>query len=91
MGFAVPEFLQSNIAQLVVWSSLGAVLLAVAVYLVKRFRDRTVEDRPEHLDLLTNFREIHHQGGLSDEEYRTIKAQLASRLQQELKDTKETG
>jgi hypothetical protein len=39
---------------------------------------------------MTNFRELHAQGELSDEEYRTIKAVLAERFEQELNSTDET-
>lgn len=62
---------------------LFAVVLAAAgslVWLVKRWRDVRAEDTPAASDLLTNFRELHSQGGLSDEEYRTIKTTLAGQL-----------
>ena len=38
---------------------------------------------------MTKFEELHGQGELTDEEYRTIKAMLAERLQQELNGTEE--
>ncbi len=85
------DFLQTNEAQLVLWIALGAVLLTAAVFIVKRFRDRSDDDQPKASDLLTNFRDLHSQGGLSDEEYRTIKAQLTAQLQNEIKDTERTG
>jgi metal-dependent amidase/aminoacylase/carboxypeptidase family protein len=42
-------------------------------------------------DLFSNFRELHSQGELSDEEYRTIKATLAARLQREIKGKDKEG
>jgi hypothetical protein len=78
------EFLQSSEAQVVLWTLCGAALLAIGIYVMKRFRDRAADDRPGASELLTNFREIHSQGGLSDEEFRTIKAQLAAKLQREI-------
>jgi hypothetical protein len=40
---------------------------------------------------MTTFRDLHDQGGLSDEEYRTIKSKLTEQMQAELRETKETG
>jgi hypothetical protein len=78
------EFLETSEAQAVLWTLCGGALIAIAVYLMKRFRDRAAGDQPGASELLTNFREIHSQGGLSDEEFRTIKAQLAAKLQREI-------
>jgi len=70
--------------QLVLWIAATAALVAVGVYIVGRVRAGLREDAAPSSDLLTNFRELHARGELSDEEYRTIKAMLAERLQQEL-------
>jgi hypothetical protein len=80
------EFLKTSEAQAVLWTICGVALIVVAVYVVRRIRDRTVQEPPGASELLTNFREIHSQGGLSDEEFRTIKTQLATKLQRETKD-----
>jgi hypothetical protein len=85
------EFLRTTEAQLVIWTVLGAVLVTIGVYVVKKFRDRSGDDQVEASDLLTNFREIHSQGGLSDEEFRTIKARLAARLGREIKENDNSG
>jgi uncharacterized membrane protein len=85
------EFLRTTEAQLVVWTVLGAVLVTIGVYVVKKFRDRSGDDQVEASDLLTNFREIHSRGGLSDEEFRTIKARLAARLGREIKENDNSG
>jgi len=85
------EFLETSEAQVVLWTLCGAVLLVVGIYVVKRFRDRSGDDQARTSELLTNFREIHSQGGLSDEEFRTIKAQLAARLQREINDNDNKG
>jgi uncharacterized membrane protein len=82
------EFLETSQAQLVLWLLCGAVLIAVSVYLMKRFRDRSAGDQPEASELMSKFREIHSRGGLSDEEFRTIKAQLAAQLSRELDERK---
>jgi len=62
-----------------------AMLCAVAAYVVGKIRRQVRESDPGPSDFITNFRELHSQGELSDEEYRTIKAMLASRLQEQLK------
>ncbi len=79
------EFLQSGPAQAVIWTALGAMLLGLGVYLLKKFRDRTVNDQPAASEMLTTFREVHARGGLSDREFRTIKARLGDQIQAELK------
>jgi uncharacterized membrane protein len=82
------EFLETSQAQLVLWLLCGAVLVAVGVYVVKRFRDRSAGDHPGASEVMSKFREIHSRGGLSDEEFRTIKAQLAAQLSRELEERK---
>jgi hypothetical protein len=41
--------------------------------------------------MMSKFRELHAEGGLSDEEFRTIKTKLASELKAELKDNSGAG
>ncbi|HET6879002.1 MAG TPA: hypothetical protein VFI31_02535 [Pirellulales bacterium] len=84
-------FLQSIEAQVVVWLAACAVLAVVGIYVVVKVRQTFSESEPATHDLMANFRELHSQGELSDEEYRTIKATLAARLQREIKDKGEEG
>ena len=85
------EFLRTPLAQLVIWTAGLTVLTVVGYYVARRFRDRTGDDQPTANDLLTNYREMHREGDISDVEYRTIKTVLGARLQQELKDSGEKG
>jgi uncharacterized membrane protein len=85
------EFLQTDEAQVILWTLGGVALCAIGVYVVKRFRDRKGDDQPQASELLTNFREIHSRGGLSDEEFRTIKAQLAAQLEREINENDDKG
>lgn len=80
------EFLSTTPAQVVIWTTVLLVLLIVGYYIVRKFRDNTGEDQVDANELLTNFREIHQQGDISETEYRTIKAVLGDKLQSELKD-----
>ena len=81
------EFLTTPTAKTVLWVAVLMVVLAMGYYLVRRFRDRTGDDRQTASELLTNFREMHHEGDISETEFRTIKTVLGQKLQEELKDT----
>lgn len=60
------------------------VLTAIAITIVRRYRDRRANDMSETSDMMSKFRDLHAEGGLSDEEFRTIKTKLASELRTEL-------
>ena len=47
------------------------------------FRGRADQDQLTAHDLLTNFREMHHEGDINDAEFRTIKTVLGERIQAE--------
>jgi len=77
--------------QVVLLIAATAALVAVGVYVVGKVRAGLREDDVPTSHLLTNFRELRARGELSDEEYRTIKAMLSARLQEEIKDSGEEG
>lgn len=85
------DFFQRTDAQFVLWAAIGAALVAIGVYVVMKVRTWSREGIAGTHDLLTNFRELHDQGELSDEEYRKVKTTLAARLQQELKGKGDEG
>jgi uncharacterized membrane protein len=85
------ELLQRTEARLAILAAAVAVLVAVGIYVVAKVRRSFTESGPSPYDLITNFRELHSQGELSDEEYRTIKAMLAARVQQQLKGRSDEG
>ncbi len=60
------------------------VMTAAAVSFLRRLRDRDAQDSTSSNELISNFRDLHARGGLSDEEFRTIKAKLATELRAEL-------
>ena len=64
-----------------------ASLIAVGAYIASKYRGVDGNDRISANELLTNFRELHSRGELSDEEFRTIKSKLSVELQNELKDS----
>ena len=62
-------------------------LIAIGAYAVSKWRDATDDDTNSASELLTNFREMHSRGDLTDEEFRTIKARLSYEMQQELRNS----
>ncbi len=71
----------------------AAVLLLVAlgVYVARILRGGDGHDQVTSTEMLTKFGEMHGQGNLSEEEFRTIKTKLAPQIKTELRDNDETG
>jgi uncharacterized membrane protein len=84
-------FLSTTVAQVVIWTTALLMLTAVGYYVVRRFRDRTDDDRLTANQMLTKYRELQHRGDISDAEYRTIKTVLGEKLQQELNNSESDG
>ena len=78
------QFLMSTPAQMLIWLSVLAILVAIGGYMVGRFRGRSGDVQPSANQLLTNFREMHHRGDIADTEFRNIKTVLGVKLHQEL-------
>lgn len=72
--------------ELVVWLALLAILIAVAVYFVSKIRPHSAQQELDTHELMAKFRDLHSQGGLSDEEYRTIKSTVTEQLRHQLND-----
>jgi len=68
-----------------------AVLSALGVWIVLRFRGHKDREEPIASELLSKFRDLHQQGVLSDQEFRNIKTLLADKLRAELNDNAEKG
>ena len=83
------EFFSSPVVNLVLLSAVGAVLVSGGIYVISRVRAGINSKVPPTNQWLTKFKDLHAQGELSDEEYRTIKAVLAERLEHELNSTDE--
>jgi uncharacterized membrane protein len=77
--------------ELILWFAVLAALIAIAFYLLKKIRAKTVQQEPQASELLSKFRDLHTEGELSDEEFRTIKTALSAKLQRELNDSGKTG
>ena len=84
-------YFRDPIVELAALLALLALLTAVAAYAIVKVRSQAKEEGPTGIELLSKFRDIHSQGGLSDAEFRTIKTRLADRVVDELKDKEERG
>ncbi len=82
------EFFSSTAGQLSVSLLILALMVAVALMVVRKLRDQTVGSRQTANDLLTNFQELNQQGEFSDAEFRKIKAVLGNQLQRDIKSGK---
>ena len=85
------EFLSYPLVRAALLFASMSVVLLVGAFILLKFRNRIKDKGTDTGELLTNFREMHSRGDLSDEEYRTIKTQLAARFQDELKDSGQRG
>jgi hypothetical protein len=80
-----------GLTQALVLFAIIFALMALVLAVARRFRDRSARDRLDPNELMSNFRDLHERGGLSDEEFRTIKAKLADELKSELNDNSKAG
>jgi uncharacterized membrane protein len=79
------------LAQAALWFAVIFALSALVILVLRRWRGGSYDAQPSASELLTKFRELHARGGLSDDEYRTIKTKLAGQLDVQLKDNNETS
>jgi hypothetical protein len=81
--------LTQSLLQVVLWSAVALAVSALAIAALRKWRGDANNGQPQANELLTKFRDLHVRGGLSDDEYRTIKTKLATQLDAELNDTKQ--
>ena len=85
------EFLTSPESRAVMLFAAIAAMVVIGAYVASKWRGTTDEDNVGTSELLTNFREMHSKGELTDEEFRTIKAKLSIKLKEELRDSDDTS
>lgn len=76
--------------QMIVWGAVLAVLVVVAVFVVRSLRDSTLHSDNDTAHLLTNFREMRLQGDIDDKEFRTINSLLNAKQAPPVKHTQDT-
>jgi len=82
---------ENSVAQGFIWLTVALMLAAVGLYVVLRIRGRWRANDFSANELISDFRELHSKGDLSDEEFRTIKTSLRTELGRELKGTEKKG
>ena len=85
------EYLQQPVPRAIVWTAMAIMLGLVGYYVVHVVRNGMRHRAEGAVELLTNFRELHSQGELSDDEFRTIKTKLALRAKGEIKNSQKEG
>jgi hypothetical protein len=68
-----------------------AALTGLGALVVSKFRGSTKDEERPASQMLSNFRDLHEQGELSETEFRNIKTLLSDKIQEELKDSEEQG
>ena len=81
---SMTELFRHPLSWAALWFAAIFALLALAIVVVRRFRGDAADDQPGANELLAKFRDLHARGGLSDDEYRTIKTKLATHVEAEL-------
>lgn len=77
----------SPIVQVTLGAAFVAVVTAIGLYVLGRIRASSLQKEPPTIELLQNFRELHSQGVLDDDEYRQIKRQLSEKAVAQLRPT----
>jgi uncharacterized membrane protein len=85
------EFMDHPLARSALLLAAIFLVTALGFTVVRKLRGSAARDEHQSSELMTKFRELHARGGLSDEEYQTIKTKLAVDLQVELSDNDSTG
>lgn len=73
------------------WMALLLVLVAAAYLLLRWLRAEVTDNTPPSSEILTNFREMHADGRLSDQEFQEIKERLVAKLHSEINEDEQSG
>ena len=82
----MPTLFSPTIFQLIVSSTVIAILTTVAFYVLRAIREHSIQREPQAEDHLDYFRELSSQGKLTDREFRIIKRQLSSQIADAVKE-----
>lgn len=79
------------LVNLMIWMGVLALLVACGTLVLARLHAETVKKERTASELMSKCREMYSRGGLTDEEFRTIKTHLSARLQEELREDGPAG
>jgi len=81
------EVVKGLLSTMLTWQwALTIVTIAIAIWLIVWLRSyfrEDAEDADETLEMLTQFRDLHQEGSLSDDEFRLIRSRLSRQVQSE--------
>jgi FtsZ-interacting cell division protein ZipA len=80
------KFVTETAPQVVVLVAVTAIVIAIGVWVLRRFRGSGADDQQTTTQHLSNFEEMHAQGVLDDEEFREIKRTCKQHLHAEFSD-----
>ena len=72
LGWTMGQVSVETWIQLLLWVAVLLGLVIVATLVVQRFRGGPANEGKTESDLLTKFKEMRHEGDISEAEYRTI-------------------
>jgi len=73
----------SATVELWIWIGVLVLLVGLGAYVLERWRRVSGSGRPSAQDWLSHFRQMHSEGLLSDQEFRTIRSTLIPQIRQE--------
>ena len=85
------ELFRGDYAQLIIGALVLLVLVGIGSLLIKKARLDEEDSSSGTHSMMSEFREAHARGELSDEEYRNIKQTLAAKLREEFEDRDSAG
>jgi uncharacterized membrane protein len=85
------DFFRHPLLIAALWFAVIFALMALAILAVRKWRGGSAEDQLSSSQILTKFRELHLQGSLSADEYRTIKTKLAAQIEVKLNGNDKTS
>jgi hypothetical protein len=74
---------KTGLDEVVLWLAVLLILVAVACYVAEKIRPKPEKKELTGSQWLSKCRDLHSQGELSDEEFRTIKTTFAAQLREE--------
>ncbi len=78
------DALQNPTVRVGVGLAVLAVVISIAIWFVKRFRDHTTQDHLDPEEVLGNFAEMQRRGDINEDEFRTIKAAMSFQTRRNL-------
>ena len=70
--------------RLIIYGLILAILVAIAIYVIKYVRGNAMKSSPEITDYLGTFRQLHDEGAIGSEEYEKVRSTISAQAVEEL-------